>query len=185
MKSYEEILSWGYGGMNKEDLSVIQEYCKDKKVLEIGSYIGQSSYVACSVASEVYCVDAWLNGCPFLDERQQVIYREQNEDIESKFDNNLKEFIEQERCKKLKGLTTEVSSQVPDNYFDVLILDADHTFEGTKRDYNLFLSKLRIGGLIIFHDYDGAWEGVTGFVDSLKLPRVAKKGYCVVLRKTE
>ena len=46
---------------------------------------------------------------------------------------------------------------------DVLYVDGDHTYEGVKRDYEAWFPKMKVGGVIIFHDMDPGHEGVWEF----------------------
>jgi len=39
-----------------------------------------------------------------------------------------------------------------DESIDLLFIDGDHSAEGVKRDYELYVSKVKPGGLILFHD---------------------------------
>lgn len=55
---------------------------------------------------------------------------------------------------------------------DMLFIDGDHSYEGVKRDYELYLDLVRPGGVIVFHDV--ALEGnpqveVKKFWDQLKV----------------
>lgn len=45
-----------------------------------------------------------------------------------------------------------------DNSIDFLFIDAEHTYEGVSADIDLWLPKVREGGVIAGHDYD--WDGV-------------------------
>ena len=46
----------------------------------------------------------------------------------------------------------EVKAEFPDGLVDVLFIDADHTYEGVKKDYELWSPLVRNGGCIVFHD---------------------------------
>jgi|SRR5579862_577181 len=51
---------------------------------------------------------------------------------------------------------------------DFLFIDADHTYDGVRRDFELFSPLVRPGGIIAFHDVSaGAWPGVVRFFDEL------------------
>jgi hypothetical protein len=48
--------------------------------------------------------------------------------------------------------STELSS-FPNEYFDVIYIDADHSYEGCKRDSGVAVSKLKPDGLLWFNDF--------------------------------
>ena len=59
-----------------------------------------------------------------------------------------------DRAHKVKGFTTEVAHQFPDRSFDLVFIDADHSYEGCKADIEAYLPKVRPGGIIAGHDYN-------------------------------
>jgi predicted O-methyltransferase YrrM len=46
----------------------------------------------------------------------------------------------------------EVKRVLQGNLVDVLFIDGDHSYEGVKRDFDLYSKLLRRGGLVFFHD---------------------------------
>jgi len=51
---------------------------------------------------------------------------------------------------------------------DFLFIDADHSYEGVKRDFELYSPLVRPGGIVGFHDVSGeAWPGVATFFSEL------------------
>jgi hypothetical protein len=44
-------------------------------------------------------------------------------------------------------------SAFPDEYFDWLYIDADHSYEGVRRDIEAGVRKIRRDGLLVFNDY--------------------------------
>jgi hypothetical protein len=84
--------------------------------------------------------------------------------------------IEYERLKQLykedrsiylhKGLSYEVLEKFEDNYFDLIYIDGDHSYEGVKADLKISRAKVKNGGLICGHDYvSPRFEGVVRAVD--------------------
>jgi len=45
-------------------------------------------------------------------------------------------------------------------YFDVVYIDADHTYAAVKQDIEDWLPKIKHGGVICGHDYGGTYKGV-------------------------
>jgi SAM-dependent methyltransferase len=170
----DHVWSFGFGGMEKDELEYLFSFCRDKKVLELGCELGQSTYVIATVAEKVICIDAWDDSYSHLnhDEIQKGIYLRDKEEHKSKilggktifdrFKENCKVFIEEGKITFIKALTKEVHGSFEDDFFDVILVDADHSFEGVYEDINNYLSKLKKDGLILFHDFnDGYWKGVT------------------------
>jgi hypothetical protein len=64
----------------------------------------------------------------------------------------------------LRGLSLDVAPMLPDGYFDLVYLDADHSYEAVMQDLAAWRPKLRAGGTLGGHDYiDGVREeGVFG-----------------------
>lgn len=54
--------------------------------------------------------------------------------------------------------THEASLRFPDNYFDLVFIDANHTREGSQRDMQDWWPKVKRGGVLSGHDC--AWKGV-------------------------
>lgn len=89
--------------------------------------------------------------------------------------------------KVCRGYTFEMVLQFPDNYFDLLYIDADHTYEGCSKDLRDWWPKMKSGGAFTGDDYRhgrarptgvrfGVIEAVTEFsqkngVSAFELPR--------------
>lgn len=62
------------------------------------------------------------------------------------------------RCRVLRMMSELAAKQVPDKSLDFVFIDADHTYEGTKSDIELWLPKTRT--IIMGHDYDGRGDKI-------------------------
>ena len=53
---------------------------------------------------------------------------------------------------------------------DLLFIDGDHTYEGVKKDWEMYSPLVRSGGLVVFHDVAGNYEStqVKAFWDAIK-----------------
>ena len=59
--------------------------------------------------------------------------------------------------------SSSAAASVEDESLDFVFVDADHTYEGAKRDIEAWLPKVRIGGMLCGHDYN--WPPVKKIVD--------------------
>jgi predicted O-methyltransferase YrrM len=59
----------------------------------------------------------------------------------------------------------EASALYADCIFDFIFIDADHSYEAVQKDIVWWLPKVRIGGLMMGHDYGGRQHGVKRAVD--------------------
>ena len=66
----------------------------------------------------------------------------------------LKRYRDNNRIKILKGDTVESLSQFPNDYFDMVYVDADHRYEGCLRDLEISYQKVKNNGWILGHDYE-------------------------------
>lgn len=74
---------------------------------------------------------------------------------------------------------------------DLLIIDADHSYDGVVRDVVAWWSKLRAGGFVFFHDYkksehdagNGVAEAIETLSDYFYWEEVDRPGISLVIRK--
>jgi hypothetical protein len=52
-----------------------------------------------------------------------------------------------------RAYSFDVAKEYPDEYFDLIYIDADHTYEGVKKDLNDWYPKLKHCGIFCGHDY--------------------------------
>jgi predicted O-methyltransferase YrrM len=83
---------------------------------------------------------------------------------------------------QLLGDSSKIPWQLP---IDVLYIDADHTKEGCKADYDCYAPYVKSGGLIIFDDYEkhNSINGVSEFVDELQGLKLLHKDRMAIFRK--
>ena len=168
----DKAYSFYYGGMYPEELREIYDLCKDKKVIELGSMVGMSSYVIASVAEHVSCVDVWSDTQEHLshDPLQQDVYKEFVPNLPNmleSFATNCKDYIELGKISMFRGKTEDMVHNFPAKTADILFIDADHSYIGVSNDYQHYIHTLKDNGYLLFHDYGGMWQGVKYLCDEM------------------
>lgn len=67
-----------------------------------------------------------------------------------------------------RGRSVEAAAHFPDGAADFVFIDADHSYEGCRRDLESWAGKVRVGGWLCGHDYENGdfpKFGVTQAVD--------------------
>ena len=64
------------------------------------------------------------------------------------------------RINLIKNDSISESQNYPDNFFDIVYIDASHEYEYVLKDIKNWLPKVKIGGIICGDDYIGGWPGV-------------------------
>lgn len=139
---------------------------KPKTVLEIGTSMGGTLYLWTRLAQpDATIVSVDLPGGKFgggYSPLRTPIYRRFARARQKLhlMRGNSHEAATLEKVKRLFG----------DKPIDFLFIDGDHTFEGVKRDWEMYSPLVREGGLIVFHDVAGNYDDtqVKRFWDTVK-----------------
>jgi SAM-dependent methyltransferase len=143
------------GWLTEAEGRTLAELAEGRRVLEVGSYLGRSTICLARKAKSVDCVD------PF-DGRATPELRH----CRDEFADNLSRHGVGGKVLAHVGTFADVAPHLGPADFDLIFIDADHSYEAVSRDIALALPLLRPGGLIAFHDYGNpADPGVAWAVD--------------------
>ncbi|KAF0151687.1 MAG: O-methyltransferase [Ignavibacteria bacterium] len=117
---------------------------------EIGVQRGDFSAVIRNTwkSGSLYLIDRWIYDVDYYDVAR-LTYREQ-------LNNYLyvvNRFAEDYSVKIFRMDSVEATIHFPDQFFDWIYIDADHSYAGCKRDLNAWYRKLKCGGFFCGHDY--------------------------------
>lgn len=132
--------------------SVVQMVLRDKvTVLEIGSWKGMTTSVLAktveSFGGRVFAVDNW-EGSSTPHHRNQV----SKIDVFSAFRQNMEILGLSNLVHPLFMDSLVASSIFANSSLDLVFIDADHKYEHAKQDIEIWLPKVKIGGIICGHD---------------------------------
>ena len=126
---------------------------KNGKIVELGVFKGDFSQKILDICSpkELILIDLFPDskiGSGDVDGNNMEWYEgsELYEKVKNRFSD--KPFVQ-----IIKDYTTYLES-FPNEYFDMIYVDADHSYEGCKRDLEIAYQKVKNGGYIMCHDYE-------------------------------
>lgn len=160
-----------YGGMYISELEKLYEISKDQKVLEIGSMVGMSSGVIANIAKRLVCVDLWgkddYEDIPDDHSKDHYLkWEEQIGDLEKTFIDNMEPYLHKTLMVKSASKDILPHFQNIDERFNVILIDGDHSYDGTLIDYINSVQLLFRNGLLCFHDHGhNEWPGVKEVCD--------------------
>lgn len=111
-------------------------------VAELGIDSGEFSKLILEENSphKLHLIDSW---------ESQRYHRELRNIVEDKFQNQ----IEQGIVEINTGLSTVVGKNFPEEYFDWIYIDTDHSYETTRAELELYSKKIKADGIIAGHDF--------------------------------
>lgn len=125
-------------------------------ICEIGSYKGKSTVclgrgLAISGGKKLIAIDPFdASGDP----ESAMCYTEGRGDIPllDQFLKNVENMGVRNIIEIKKGKSKEFAEEIPS--LDLLFIDGDHSIGGCLEDYELYSTKVKAGGYLLFHDYD-------------------------------
>lgn len=124
--------------------------------LEIGSFKGKSSAslaAGLKPGARLACIDTWQN---------KAMPYDQPVDVLPEFMLNVKNY--RDFIETYRGTSVEVAAEWS-RPLDLLFIDGDHSYEGCSTDLKAWLSFLKPGGWVAFHD--SSEEGVARAISEL------------------
>lgn len=133
------------GFLHCAELDRLVELAADKDVLEVGSFKGLSAWGMVQVAKHITCVDTFCaNSAGQFQMPEQTTY--------TTFTRNLAPFWKKVTC--LPFSSERAAELIPAHTtFDVVFIDAMHTYEDVLADIKRWWPRVRPGGVMCLHDY--------------------------------
>jgi len=139
--------------------------CSDMIMVEIGSYVGDSTEIFAKNFKTVFAVDPWVNG---YDDNDGASYRIPMDQVEAQFDKLCKKYS---NIVKLKVKSEKGILHFEKYSLDFVYIDAIHNYSGVRNDLQLWMPKVKKNSFIAGHDYTGHhFPGVKKAVDEFFIP---------------
>jgi hypothetical protein len=132
--------------------SMISTFPKFCTIAEVGVFQGDFSKLIYKFLSpkELHLIDIFEgNACSGDKNGNNVVHTNLSHEF-----NKLKNYFKDNNSIFLhKGKSENVLLHFPDDYFDVIYIDGDHSYDGVSKDLTLAKAKVKKGGIISGHDY--------------------------------
>jgi hypothetical protein len=121
---------------------------KKIKIAEIGVEYGSYTDIYYDENDEIHLIDMWQT------EGNDYYFSKREGQVEQGYQKILLKYGDKSNVKIVKMKSCEASKLYEDDYFDWIYIDADHSYEGVKKDIENWWPKLKEGGLFSGHDFD-------------------------------
>jgi predicted O-methyltransferase YrrM len=129
------------GLKNMVDFLELEYDLKQLKICEIGSWCGSSADLFARRFKHVFCIDPWESST-------EISTKYNMKDVEAEFD---KVKAKHNNIFKIKHFSYDIADEFEDKSFDIVYIDGEHSYQGCKKDIELYLPKARL--YITGHDY--------------------------------
>jgi len=126
----------------------------EMKMVEIGSYAGESTTMFGNNFNKVISIDPFLNDYDLSDITCHYMYLT---DVYNTFLNNIESY---DNIVHIRKTSDEAVFEIPNDFVDFVYIDGLHTYEQVKKDIANYLPKIKNGGFIGGHDYHSNHQGV-------------------------
>lgn len=132
------------GFLHCAEFQQLIEMAAGRDVLEVGSFMGLSAYGMAWTAKSVQCVDTFRANSAGQTQMPHRTTLQAFDAAVARF-NNVKRFV---------GSSAEAAGDAAvQGQFDLVFLDAMHTYEDVLLDIKRWWPRVRNGGIMAFHDY--------------------------------
>lgn len=138
----------------------------NKRMIEIGSFVGESTVLFAQSFKEVIAIDPFLADYDPADPTSYLF------EFKNVYETYLERTGDHQNIKTIKLTSDDAKDVLKDELFDFIYIDGLHTYEGVKTDIYNYLPLVKKGGVIGGHDYTDSTEykhldGVKKAVDEM------------------
>ena len=133
----------------------------DKTMIEIGSFVGESTVLFAQSFKKVIAIDPFLAD---YDPKDPTSYLFEFKNV---YDTYLDRTSPYSNIQTLTMTSDAAADILNEDYFDFIYLDGLHTYEGVKTDIKNYLPMVKKGGVIGGHDYTNKLPHLVGVYDAV------------------
>ena len=133
----------------------------NKNMIEIGSFVGESTILFAQSFKEVIAIDPFLPNYDDKDPTSRLF------DFENVYDTYMKRISPFKNIATIKATSDEALKYFKDIKFDFIYIDGLHTYDGVKTDIINYLPLVKKGGVIGGHDYTNQHKHLVGVYNAV------------------
>lgn len=135
--------------------------CSNKTMIEIGSFVGESTILFAQSFKKVIAIDPFMEGYDDLDPTSYLF------EFKNVYQTYLDRTGDYKNIETIVSTSNDAISQLKGQEFDFIYIDGLHTYEGVKTDITNYLSLVKPGGVIGGHDYTQNLEHLVGVYNAV------------------
>jgi len=161
-------------GRHKNRLLMLDQLPKHGRGAEIGVWNGGFSEFILEVTTpqELVLIDPWDLLSVQSDEERTHKKHADTDFMADMFQNVTERYGHLDNVNIVKGFSSDVLSNYPDDYFDWVYVDGNHQYDFVKQDVELAFRKVRTGGIVAGDDFfwkrDGRMHVKEAVLDAMK-----------------
>jgi len=128
----------------------------NKTMIEIGSFVGESTVLFAQSFKEVIAIDPFLSG---YDDNDPTSYLFEFDNV---YDTYMKRISPYKNIRTIKATSNDALVHFEGVKFDFIYIDGLHTYEGITTDIKNYKPLLKEGGVIGGHDYNNVVAHLKG-----------------------
>jgi predicted O-methyltransferase YrrM len=124
------------------------------RMIEIGSYVGESTTIFANRIGQVLCIDPFEND---YDPNDAACHHADFSDVYEAFRSNTKLFT---NINLIRKRSDDAIDDLKGQMFDLVYIDGMHTYEQVKKDIENYKQFIKPDGYICGHDFSHNWPDV-------------------------
>jgi predicted O-methyltransferase YrrM len=133
----------------------------NKTMIEIGSFVGESTVLFAQSFKEVISIDPFLEGYDEKDPTSHLF------DFKNVYQTYLERTGDHQNIKTIVSTSNDALDQLKGQEFDFVYIDGLHTYDGVKTDITNYLPLVKKGGVIGGHDYTNQISHLVGVYEAV------------------
>jgi predicted O-methyltransferase YrrM len=133
----------------------------NKTMIEIGSFVGESTVMFAKSFKEVIAIDPFLEGYDDQDPTSHLF------DFKNVHQTYLERTGDHQNIRTIVSTSDNALADLKGNLYDFVYIDGLHTYDGVKTDIQNYLPLVKSGGVIGGHDYTNKIPHLVGVYNAV------------------